>query len=653
MKIYIPEYYETSGGAGRFFNTLKKYLSDYEIIHNFEEKNIDIALINAGIWPVKPFIDFKFNNPNVPIIHRLDGLSSREKREKGDYTLKDLNSFTDYTIFQSKHCKEIFKDIITPKNYNIIINGSEFQPLLTKSTDNKIKIYHSSWAVGKWKQQDKVFDFIKAVETREDIEFYLFGNYLSLNELIEHKIDCSKDPKNIRFFEENNKLFESFKNVKYLGYLTKEEQPSLISSMDFLFFPSIMDSCPNTVVEAICCGIPVIYHNSGGTPEIVGPAGIDISQYNYDYIKLLDYIKIEKANYKNLAKTRQNLFSIKSTAKKYKKIFKIFEGVVPKKIELRIGWIMCFNSTGGSSRIGGFNLHDEFKKLGIYSSILHENENFSVGIEGSLEAIKYKIKQENINTLILQKVHMGNTLELCAWCKANNIKIVFAVGDIAKTPLFDIANLVIVSSVYFKDYILKMYPQANVEYIDDGIETSEKYKIHQDKENLTIGWYGNKDRFNETLFIKSILKKGDTLFSIANCSEASFSMGYGCKIPWNVSLLESLLINNTDAIALPVDLTQQKNLFKSANRLTLAYSLGLPVIASRVPSYEVACGYFCQSALFADVNNIKEWSNHLDFLRTAINRVKLAHVGYHTITDRYNKNTIAKEYIIRLRQIFN
>ena len=44
-----------------------------------------------------------------------------------------------------------------------------------------------------------------------------------------------------------------------------------------LLHPKFNDPCPATVVEALACGVPVVYSASGGVPELVGgDAGIGI-----------------------------------------------------------------------------------------------------------------------------------------------------------------------------------------------------------------------------------------------------------------------------------------------------------------------------------------------------------------------------------------
>jgi glycosyltransferase involved in cell wall biosynthesis len=41
------------------------------------------------------------------------------------------------------------------------------------------------------------------------------------------------------------------------------------SAADVFALPSIQDNLPNTMLESMCCGTPVVAFNSGGTAEII------------------------------------------------------------------------------------------------------------------------------------------------------------------------------------------------------------------------------------------------------------------------------------------------------------------------------------------------------------------------------------------------
>ena len=47
---------------------------------------------------------------------------------------------------------------------------------------------------------------------------------------------------------------------------------------DLLLHTQYNDACPGLVLEAMACGLPVVYSASGGTPELVGPeAGLGVA----------------------------------------------------------------------------------------------------------------------------------------------------------------------------------------------------------------------------------------------------------------------------------------------------------------------------------------------------------------------------------------
>jgi glycosyltransferase involved in cell wall biosynthesis len=65
--------------------------------------------------------------------------------------------------------------------------------------------------------------------------------------------------------------------VELSGPYTRAEAPALLQRADILLHPKYNDPCPTIVLEAMACGLPVVYSASGGTPELVGDvAGVGI-----------------------------------------------------------------------------------------------------------------------------------------------------------------------------------------------------------------------------------------------------------------------------------------------------------------------------------------------------------------------------------------
>lgn len=61
--------------------------------------------------------------------------------------------------------------------------------------------------------------------------------------------------------------------VEFLGRYAQAEAPDIYRSADIYVLTKHNDPCPNAVIEAMACGLPVVYSASGGVPELVGDAG--------------------------------------------------------------------------------------------------------------------------------------------------------------------------------------------------------------------------------------------------------------------------------------------------------------------------------------------------------------------------------------------
>jgi glycosyltransferase involved in cell wall biosynthesis len=58
--------------------------------------------------------------------------------------------------------------------------------------------------------------------------------------------------------------------VDYLGPYSQAEAVAVYRRADILLHTKYNDPCPTVVIEALSCGLPVVYSCSGGVPELVG-----------------------------------------------------------------------------------------------------------------------------------------------------------------------------------------------------------------------------------------------------------------------------------------------------------------------------------------------------------------------------------------------
>jgi glycosyltransferase involved in cell wall biosynthesis len=73
--------------------------------------------------------------------------------------------------------------------------------------------------------------------------------------------------------------------VVFTGSYSQQDAPGLIRQADIFLHTKYNDPCPGAVIEALACGLPVVYSASGGVPELVGddagigvPAPLDFEQ---------------------------------------------------------------------------------------------------------------------------------------------------------------------------------------------------------------------------------------------------------------------------------------------------------------------------------------------------------------------------------------
>lgn len=66
----------------------------------------------------------------------------------------------------------------------------------------------------------------------------------------------------------------AFDRIRVVGPLDSNTLAALLRTQDVYLAPSRDDPCSNALLEALACGLPAVYRDSGGHPELVGEGGL-------------------------------------------------------------------------------------------------------------------------------------------------------------------------------------------------------------------------------------------------------------------------------------------------------------------------------------------------------------------------------------------
>ncbi len=116
-------------------------------------------------------------------------------------------------------------------------------------------------------------------------------------------------------------------NIKEFGFIKDEMLLSIIFSIaDVFVMPSVEDNLPNTIIESLCCGTPVIGFPIGGVPELItnGINGILCHDINVESLReaIVDFLNNKyEFNRFEISQKSSELFGNHVIANEYRKIY--------------------------------------------------------------------------------------------------------------------------------------------------------------------------------------------------------------------------------------------------------------------------------------------------------------------------------------------
>lgn len=274
MNLYISRKPEKVGGgsntfAWNFVGWAKR--NGHRIVDDIREA--ERAVVVADVAEEAEVIEAR--QRGCYVIHRIDEYFEREEdeyRQRKHEKIIALNRGTDVTVFQSEFVRNNAEPFLRPRRYAVIHNGADPDDFRPSSRPGRY-IGHVTWSVHARKGLETLYRKIKDLSHEE---FWLVGRHK------ESGIDFR------------------LPNVVLRGVRDRKKIAHEYGRMKLLFFPSENEPCPNIPIEAIVCGVPVCYHASGGTPEVVRDCGAPL--------EALDDVLVNTGEYQRRCMQRQDLY---------------------------------------------------------------------------------------------------------------------------------------------------------------------------------------------------------------------------------------------------------------------------------------------------------------------------------------------------------
>ncbi len=254
-RICIPIPHKSQGGMYTFLDNWRRWLTDYGIAHTDDpQADFDVLFVNSWVVPYGLISQIKKSRPHVRVVQRVDG-SGRDygRVDDADDRQARVNMLADLTIFQSNYSK-----YITTKKLKVIRQDG---PIIYNPVD--LQMFHPDETLLVARKKPSVCNVSYSLNPKKgtaqigslgqqyrDIRFVLCGRYPAMPDL---------------------------PNVQQLGYLNRSELAKVMRSCHVLLHLAEKEACPNVVLEALASGLPVLFKDSGGTPELVGKCGAPVT----------------------------------------------------------------------------------------------------------------------------------------------------------------------------------------------------------------------------------------------------------------------------------------------------------------------------------------------------------------------------------------
>ena len=245
-----------------------------DVSHNLSEPS-DAILVLAGTRHLLPL--WKARSRGQRIVQRLDGINWVHKKrrtglkhfiraEYGNFVLSLIRSrIATHVIYQSAFSRTWWEDWygMTRVPSSVIHNGVDLNLYIVGQDGGvpsfppyKLLLVEGSLGGGYEMGLDNAIRLTETLQKKYDLQIELMVVGMITDEhktKVESKTDIS---------------------INWMGSVPRERIPEIDRSAHLLFSADLNAACPNSVIEALACGLPVLSFDTGALNELViGNAG--------------------------------------------------------------------------------------------------------------------------------------------------------------------------------------------------------------------------------------------------------------------------------------------------------------------------------------------------------------------------------------------
>lgn len=264
------------GGGNQFLKALRKYLRG-EGVYAEDPESSDVVLFNSFPFGNVELFDRlrHLRADGTLVLHRVDGpiYGLRQQDRVIDGLIYTANRhLADGTVFQSDWSREANLDAgmtLTPFHETVINapNPDMFNREGKEPFDGEpIEVIATSWSAN----ETKGFDIYRYLD--ENLAFDRYSMTFVGNSPV------------------------GFSNVDHVDPVPSDEVAAFLKEHDVFITASRNDTCSNSLIEALHCGLPAAVLNSGGHPEIVGDGGTTFAGKG-DVVDALDRLVADYETY--------------------------------------------------------------------------------------------------------------------------------------------------------------------------------------------------------------------------------------------------------------------------------------------------------------------------------------------------------------------